>query len=111
MSIIDRINIFKLFRYNKKEVSLQEAIDIINEHGKSVAVIDVRSIQEYNEGHLEGAINIPIYDIKKIKDIIKDRNSIIIVYCSNGIRSKKAAKILNDLCYLNVYSINKGVNI
>ncbi len=95
----------------KKEISYNEAINIINQHPNEVILVDVRSIQEYNEGHLEGAICIPAYDIAKISKNVKDRDSIIILYCQCGIRSRKAAKILKDLCYSNVYSICEGLNL
>ena len=111
MNIFDRIKTFIPFRTMKNEISYDEAVGIINEHPNEAVLIDVRSIQEYNEGHLDGAICVPVYDITKISKIVKDRDNIIILYCLNGIRSRKAAKVLKDLCYPNVYSICKGLNI
>ena len=111
MSILDKIILLMPFRCMKNEISYDEAINLINEHPNEVILVDVRSKQEYNEGHLTGAICIPLYDINKITNIIKDRDSIIILYCKSGIRSRKAAKILKDLCYMNVYSICKGIDI
>ena len=72
-------------------------------------IIDVRSPQEYREGHIDGAISIPEYDIKKeIEKIVLDKNKNIVVYCSSGGRSKKAQKILNKLGYQNVYNVYEG---
>ena len=111
MSILDKIRLLMPFRCMEKEISYKEAINIINEHPGEVILVDVRSKQEYNEGHLNGAICIPLYDINTIRNVVKNRDSIIILYCKSGIRSRKAAKILKDLCYTNVYTICKGVDI
>ena len=76
-----------------------------------VVLIDVRSNQEYEEGHLNGAINIPVYQIEKdIEKKVIDKEKIIILYCSSGYRSKKAKEILEKLNYLNVYSLKKGID-
>lgn len=71
-----------------------------------ITIIDVRSEQEYYEGHIDGAINIPLSNIKnKINNYIKDKNAIIVVYCSAGIRSRKAQEILSIQGYSNVYNL------
>lgn len=59
-----------------------------------------------------GSINIPLYDLQE-KSILKlkDKESIIIAYCSAGIRSKKAVKILKKLGYKNLYTVEGGINI
>ena len=75
---------------------------------KSAILIDVRSKQEFNEGHFNGAINIPLNDINIITNKIKDKNKYIILYCSSGIRSKKAQKILISDGYMNVYNLVDG---
>ena len=59
-----------------------------------------------------GSINIPLYDIKE-KAILKldNKDAVIIAYCSAGIRSKKAVKLLKKLGYKNLYSVEGGINI
>ena len=77
---------------------------------KSVILIDVRSKQEYKEYHLKGAINIPLYNLKN--DIIKyvrNKEDILILYCSSGYRSKKAEDLLRRLGYLNIYTLQNGI--
>lgn len=83
----------------------------INQYIKEEAVfVDVRSPQEYKEGHIDGAICIPEYEIKKKADnILNDKNKIIIVYCSTGHRSKRAQKDLINLGYKNVYNLYEGI--
>ena len=78
---------------------------------KGAILIDVRSITEYNQGHIEGAINIDVQDILKVTDsliynnasISKDKK--IIVYCRSGSRSSSAAGKLIELGYTNVYDL------
>ena len=97
----------RLYReIEEKDIGLEEAKQLQNE---GAMLIDVRSPQEFREGHLDGAISIPEYDIKKeIEKIVLDKNKNIVVYCSSGGRSKKAQKTLNKLGYQNVYNVYEG---
>ncbi len=73
-------------------------------------LVDVRSPQEFGEGHLENAISLPEYEIKqKAKKIIPNKSQDIIVYCSTGHRSEKAQKTLQALGYEKVYNLCNGV--
>lgn len=77
----------------------------------SAILLDVRSNQEFKEGHIDGAINIPLCDVKNnVPKLISDKGKYIIAYCTSGIRSKKAQKILNSLGYRNVYNLMSGFN-
>lgn len=88
--------------YTKMQEMLKENPDTI--------VLDVRSPQEYNEGHITGAINIPEYELNsKIKNIASNINSKIIVYCLSGNRSKKAIKTLKKIGYHNLYNLENGI--
>lgn len=75
-----------------------------------VTIIDVRSKQEYDEGHIDGAILIPEYEIKeRIEEIVKNKEEKILVYCSSGTRSKIAQEELIKKGYKNVYNLKDGV--
>lgn len=109
MNILNKIKKIIPFRTSGKEISYEEALEIIKNNPETV-LLDVRSKQEFQEGHLPGAISIPVYDLaKNVGGQIKKRDNLIIVYCKTGARSKKAAKILADLCYTNVYIIKGGL--
>lgn len=74
-------------------------------------LVDVRSPQEYKETHLNGSINIPIYEIEeKSKEIIPNKNNVYILYCQSGGRSKKAIKILEKQGYSKLYNIEGGLD-
>lgn len=72
-------------------------------------LIDVRSPQEYQEGHLSGAICIPEYSIEtEIGEIIENKQKKIILYCDSGGRSKRAQKTLEKKGYTCVYNLYQG---
>ena len=76
---------------DKKENKLQE---IINEN--NYIIVDVRTPDEYNEGHLKDAINIPV---DEIEENIFDKTKTILVYCRSGNRSKTAYNSLTKMGY------------
>ena len=95
---------------NSMDLNIEEAMQMLKLN-KNIYLIDVRSPQEYAEDHLENATSLPLYDLKnKIKELVPDYETIIIVYCRSGIRSKKALKILKKMNYKNIYQIKGGVD-
>ena len=102
------------FLFRKKKNRKIDTYDISDEDLSSIIlkgaiIVDVRSPQEYEEGHLEGAILLPEYDIKKkAREVLQDKNKDIVVYCSSGTRSKKAQEELNDMGYMKVYNLYNG---
>ena len=76
---------------DKKENKLQE---IINEN--NYIIVDVRTPDEYNEGHLKDAINIPV---DEIEENIFNKTKTILVYCRSGNRSKTAYNSLTKMGY------------
>ncbi len=67
-------------------------------------ILDVRTLEEYNEGHIEGAILLPDYEIKeKAEELLPDKTKTILIYCRSGRRSKAAAKELIDMGYTSIY--------
>lgn len=103
--------ISKIFvRSLKNDLNYKE-IEKMMKEDKNIKLIDVRSLQEYKEEHLKGAINISVYEMQnKVENIVKDKNSIIIVYCKSGKRSMKAKLILENLGYKNVYNMEGGLD-
>lgn len=78
---------------------------------KNIILIDVRSHQEFEDGHIDGAINIPIQFLQeKIKQIILDRHTKIICCCASGGRSLLSCVALEDLGYTNVINLKGGYN-
>ena len=115
---------FKIFRgflcnkYRDKGMFYKNNREIINEIKynemleklkQGAKLIDTRTKQEYLEGHFDSAILLPYFEIsKRIESIVPDKEQVIIVYCQNGGRSKKAYKILKDMGYDNIYNLKGG---
>lgn len=102
------------FRQTKgiEEVNYYQAMQILRNAPNSI-LVDVRSPQEYREFHLQGAINIPLYDItsSNMRKEIPNKETTIITYCQIGKRSKEAATRLLDLEYSNIYLIKGGLEV
>ena len=66
-------------------------------------VVDVRSLEEYNEGHIPNAISIPLETIENEAETkLKNKDDLILVYCRSGRRSREAALRLIEKGYTNV---------
>lgn len=75
-------------------------------------LLDVRSKQEYNEGHLQGAVNVPEFElINRIQKEIPKKNQLIIIYCQYGGRSRNAYMIMKRLGYTNIYNLYGGLDM
>ena len=74
-------------------------------------IIDVRNKRAYDEGHIEGSINIPEYEINGLfTKIIPNKDTSIVVYCSSGYRSVTAYKKLKKMGYTHVYTLYGGLD-
>lgn len=73
-------------------------------------LLDVRTPEEYNEGHVEGAINIDYYNetFSAQMDSL-DKSKPVLVYCRSGSRSAKAAEILRQKGFKEVYEMKEGI--
>ncbi|MBQ2836305.1 MAG: rhodanese-like domain-containing protein [Clostridia bacterium] len=75
-------------------------------------LIDVRSNQEYREGHLQGAVNIPDFEIiNRIQKEIPKKNQLIILYCQYGGRSRNSMVTMKKMGYTNVYNLYGGLEM
>ena len=86
-----------------KQISQEQAKEMMEKDDGHV-VVDVRRQDEYDAGHIPGAILIPNESINKDQpEELPDLNQIILVYCRSGNRSKQAAQKLFDMGYTNIY--------
>ena len=84
-----------------KKISAKEAKDLIDAGG--VILIDARTQAEFDQGHIEGAILLPEYEVaQKAEQLIPDKDAKILVYCRTGRRSAIAAKEFIKLGYTDV---------
>ena len=81
----------------------QEQAKALMDSESGYVILDVRTEDEFAEGHIAGAMLIPDYAIKeKSESLLPDKNQLILVYCRSGRRSKLAAEELVALGYTNV---------
>lgn len=96
--------------YRTKENLTKEEVKEMIQNNSNVILLDVRSHQEYEEGHLNGAINIPTYDLyRNAPKLLEDKEIIIIAYCTVGVRSEHAINILRKMGYKNLYHLDGGI--
>ena len=90
-------------------ITQDEAKKMMAENDNHV-IVDVRSQDEYDSGHIPGAILIPNESIlESPPEALPDKSQIILIYCRSGNRSKQAAQKLADMGYRNVYEFG-GIN-
>lgn len=90
-------------------VSLISSEDLNAKLGE-IQLIDVRTPEEYTQGHLKNSVNINFYDASFYDDMNKlDKNKELFIYCRSGGRSAKAAKQLEKLGFTRVYDLQGGI--
>ena len=68
-------------------------------------LLDVRTPDEYRQGHIPGSKNVPLQSISKVAGMIDNKSTHIFVHCLSGARSRQAAAILKQMGYTNVKNI------
>ena len=78
---------------------------------QEVVILDVREQHEYDSGHIPGAVLLPVGTISEdtTAAVIDELDTVVLVYCRSGNRSKTASQALADLGYTNVYEFG-GIN-
>ncbi|MGM9627146.1 MAG: rhodanese-like domain-containing protein [Faecousia sp.] len=83
-------------------ITAQEAKKIMDSQ-EGYILLDVRTQEEYDQGHIPGAIVVPDTEIEaRAEEVLPDKDQLILVYCRSGRRSKNAAQILVELGYTNI---------
>ena len=83
-------------------ITAEEAKQIMDTQ-EGYVILDVRTQEEFDAGHIPGAIVIPNTEIEQRAELeLPDKNQLLLVYCRSGNRSKKAAEILVQLGYTNI---------
>lgn len=97
------------FLFSCKQAREMPITELSSDELENAVVIDVRTPEEYEEGHLEGALNLNWYDasfVQQLEGIDKDQK--VYVYCKVGGRSASAAKLLDSLGYKEVVDLTGG---
>ena len=94
---------------NYQQITQEAAKEMMDT--QEVLILDVREQHEYDSGHIPGAVLLPVGTITKdtASAVIDDLDTVVLVYCRSGNRSKTASQALVDLGYTNIYEFG-GIN-
>ena len=86
-----------------QQITQEEAKEMMDT--QEVLILDVREQDEYDGGHIPGAVLLPLGSISEesAARVIPEKDTTVLVYCRSGSRSKKAAKALAELGYTGIY--------
>ncbi len=94
---------------NYRQISMEEAVTIMKQESGYI-LLDVRTVEEFNEKHIPDAVNIPNESIgTQPISALPDKDQLILVYCRSGNRSKQASEKLVALGYTNIVECG-GIN-
>ena len=79
----------------------------VEEYGRleGAVLLDVRTPQEYREGHIPGSINVPLQSLSTADQIPAGKDTLLFVYCYSGARSAQAVRLLAGMGYTNTKNI------
>jgi rhodanese-related sulfurtransferase len=87
-----------------KKININDGYAAYQKH-PGAYLIDVREDEEFAEGHLPGAVNVPLSRLEQIRQKVEEKDSLVYLYCRSGIRAEKAKRQMNAWGYNNVVSI------
>ena len=92
-----------------QQITQEEAKEMMDT--QEVIILDVREQDEYDDGHIPDAVLLPVGTIDEdtAAEVISRKDSVVLVYCRSGNRSKTASSTLAELGYTNVYEFG-GIN-
>jgi rhodanese-related sulfurtransferase len=100
--------LFPTLQRGGSRVSLLQATQLLNQ-GKSV-VLDIRSPEDFAAGHIRDARHIPLKELKsRVSELDKFKSKSVIVVCSSGAQSARAASVLKSAGFGEVYSLDGGL--
>ncbi len=73
--------------------------------GRGARLVDVRSAVEFAAGHIDGAVNIPVQELKGRMDEVGPKSEPVVVYCRSGQRSASAKRTLEANGYTKVFDL------
>lgn len=94
------MGLFDFFKQNDINQGIEQF-----KNSKGAILVDVRTPEEYSEGHIPKSVNIPLQVIHMAETEIEDKNTELFVYCHSGARSTQATTILKQMGYTNVNNI------
>lgn len=98
---------FNFFSQNSSGVDADEVKKA--QESKEGRIVDVRTPEEYKEGHIQGSMLIPLQELPQHLDKLPNKEETLYVYCRSGGRSAQAVAFLQQNGYTNVHNMNGGI--
>lgn len=92
------------FTHLFKQIDINEELKRFDEMPHAL-LLDVRTPQEYSEGHIPCSVNIPGYELHRMEEMGLGRDTPVYVYCHSGVRSRAAVQLLRAMGYRNARNI------
>ena len=103
-----REDLLEAAREEIREMSVEEVKNYLDE-GNDPVLVDIRGLDEWERGHLEGAVHIPRGRLEaEAEEKLSDKSKETIVYCAGGVRSLLGAVSMKELGYENLISMDGG---
>ena len=94
------MGIFDFFKQPDINQGVQEY-----KNAAGAVLLDVRTPQEYRDGHIPGSQNVPLQQLDKVEEVTENKDTVLYVYCRSGARSRQAVSLLKHMGYTNVHNI------
>ena len=94
------MGIFNFFKEPDINQGVQE-----DKNAAGAVLLDVRTPQEYREGHIPGSQNVPLQQLDKVEEVAENKDTVLYVYSRSGARSRQAVSLLKHMGYTNVHNI------
>jgi molybdopterin/thiamine biosynthesis adenylyltransferase/rhodanese-related sulfurtransferase len=103
----------EVLRQIKERIDEVDPADVRKQLGNGVVLVDVREAEEFDAGHIPGAVHVPrSYLETRIENAVSDRDAHVVLYCQSGNRSAWGANALKELLgYENVESMKGGITL
>ncbi len=97
------------FAKSVPSITAEEVKQVLDKKA-DIILLDVRTPDEYNRGHLKGSVLLPVDTVlEKAASVLKDKKKTLYVYCLSGSRSVKATETLRQLGFANVFNMTSGL--
>ena len=94
------MGIFDFFKQPDINQGVQEY-----KNAAGAVLLDVRTTQEYRDGHIPGSQNVPLQQLDNVEEVAENKETALYVYCHSGMRSRQAVSLLQAMGYTNVHNI------
>ena len=96
--------------FESKDINVISDTQFIEIQDTDYILVDVRTIEEYESGHIQDAVNFDFYSKSFQNDILSlEKSASIVLYCRTGVRSASSCQLMSELGFKKVYNLVGGI--